>query len=73
MNDTDSTRTTTLPAVAGQLETPVRPVVERMRRWLDGCTEDTSGELMRLAIDEIEALDRQVEALIYTASARGHQ
>ena len=56
------------PAVVGQVERPVRPLVERMRLWLDGATDDTSAELMRLAVDEIDAMNRQIELLIYTES-----
>lgn len=52
----------------GPLERHVRTLVERMRRWLDGATDDTSDELIRLAVDEIEALNRQIELLIYTES-----
>ena len=33
-----------------------RSLTDRMARWLDGATDDTSAELMREAIDEINAL-----------------
>ena len=36
-----------LPAVAGPVERPVRPLDERIRRWLDGEVEQTSSALLR--------------------------
>lgn len=33
-----------------------RSLTDRMARWLDGATDDTSAELMREAIDEINSL-----------------
>lgn len=39
----------------------VDSLVKRMQRWLDGRTDDTSGQLMREAIAELQAYEKQVE------------